>query len=291
LRSRISTSPSALARGAVGAGGDVVGGEFEVGVGQDDGVVLGATESLDALAVGGGLLVDVLGDRRRPDEGDGLDGGVGEDGVDRVLAAVDDVEDAVGQACPLVEGGDEVGGRRVALGRLEDEGVAGRDGDGVHPQRHHRREVERRDARDDAAGDLIREGALQHVTEAAGELHDLAAAGDFAAGVVDGLAVFGGDDPAELLLVLHEQLAEVEHDLGALGERGFRPRLERGGRGLDRGVHVRAAAEDDLGLLGAGCRVEHRLGGGGGPLGEGAVDPVLDGCHGDVSFAGTGSYR
>jgi hypothetical protein len=42
---------AALAGGAVGAGGDVVGGELQVGVRQDDRVVLGAAEGLDALAV------------------------------------------------------------------------------------------------------------------------------------------------------------------------------------------------------------------------------------------------
>jgi hypothetical protein len=41
-----------------------VGGQFEVGVGQDQHVVLGTAEGLDALAVPGRGLVDVLRDRR-----------------------------------------------------------------------------------------------------------------------------------------------------------------------------------------------------------------------------------
>lgn len=69
-----------------------------------------------------------------------------------------------------------------------------------------------------ATRDLVGVAALEDVAEAAGELHDLTAAGDLAAGVVDGLSVFGGDDPAEFFLVLDEELAEGEHDLGALGE-------------------------------------------------------------------------
>src|SRR5207302_7502012 len=108
----------------------------------------GAAERLDALAVRDGLLVDVLGDGGGADEGDGLDAGVGEDGVDGVLAAVDDVEHAVRQAGLPVQAGDEVGGGGVALGRLEDERVTGGDGDRVHPQGHHGGEVEGGDARD-----------------------------------------------------------------------------------------------------------------------------------------------
>jgi hypothetical protein len=108
-------------------------------------VVLGAAEGLDALAVGGGGLVDVLRDRRGADEGDGLDVGVLEQRVDRLLVAVDDVHDAVGQTGLLPELGDGVDGRRVLLGRLDDDGVAAGDGDRHEPQRHHGREVERAD--------------------------------------------------------------------------------------------------------------------------------------------------
>ena len=66
-----------------------VGGEVEVGVGQHEHVVLRAAERLDALAVRGAGLVDVLRDRGGADEGDGLDVGVGEQGVDGLLVAVE----------------------------------------------------------------------------------------------------------------------------------------------------------------------------------------------------------
>jgi hypothetical protein len=107
--------------------------------------------------------------------------------VDRDLVAVHDVEDAVGQAGLLPQLGDEERRRRVLLGRLEHERVAAGDRDREHPHRHHRREVERRDAGDDAerladrvdvdAGrDLLGELALEQVRDAAGELDDLEAA-------------------------------------------------------------------------------------------------------------------
>ena len=53
----------------------------QVGVGQDDHVVLGAAKGLDPLAVGRGLFVDVLGHRLRSDEGDRPHLRVGQEGI------------------------------------------------------------------------------------------------------------------------------------------------------------------------------------------------------------------
>ncbi len=104
--------------------------------------------------------------------------------VDRLLVAVDDVEHAGGQAGFGQQFGDAEAGRGVALRRLQDEGVAAGERDREHPHRHHRREVERRDAGAhaerlahrpavDAAADLLGELALQQMRDAAGELDDL----------------------------------------------------------------------------------------------------------------------
>jgi hypothetical protein len=72
--------------------------------------------------------------------------------VHRHLVAVDDVEDAVGQPGLGEELGQEHGRTRVALGGLQHHGVAAGDGVGEHPERHHGREVERRDAPHHAEG-------------------------------------------------------------------------------------------------------------------------------------------
>jgi hypothetical protein len=56
---------------------------------------------LHPLAVARAGLVDVSGDRGRPDEGHGGDVGMLEQRVDRDLAAVDDIADAIGQASLL----------------------------------------------------------------------------------------------------------------------------------------------------------------------------------------------
>ena len=95
--------------------------------------------------------------------------------------------------------------RRVLLARLQDEGVAARERDREHPQRHHRREVERRDAGHhaerlphrvavDAGADFFGELALEQLRNAGGELDHLDAPLHLAGGVRRDLAVFGGDD-------------------------------------------------------------------------------------------------
>jgi hypothetical protein len=269
----------------------MVGGEVDVGVGEDDGVVLGAAERLHPLAVGGSALVDVLRDRRRADEGDGGDVGVLEDRVHGLLVAVDDVEHALGQTGLGPQLGDEHRRRRVALAGLEHERVAARDGDRVHPHRHHHREVERRDAGDDAerlaeredvdpGGRLVGVLPLDQVGDAAGELHDLEATLHLAEGVGDDLAVLVGDDLREVLGPGVDQLAEGEEGLGPLAQRSLAPRLERlGGAGHGR-VDVALGGEDDLGLLLPPRRVVDRRVAGGGTGGGASVDPVLDGAHG-----------
>ncbi len=85
---------AALARGAVRRAHQVFRGAVHVGVGQDDGVVLGAAHRLDALGVRSAGRIDVLGDGGRADEADRLDARVLQERVDGFLVAVDDVEDA-----------------------------------------------------------------------------------------------------------------------------------------------------------------------------------------------------
>ena len=127
-----------------------VDGEVEIGVRQHDRVVLGAAERLHALALRGSGRVDVLRDRRGPDERHGLDVGMMQDGVHRFLVSVDDVEHAVRQAGFLEQLGEPDAGGRILLRRLEHERVPAGQRHREHPHRDHGREVERRDARADA---------------------------------------------------------------------------------------------------------------------------------------------
>ena len=120
----------------------------DVGVREDDHVVLRPAERLYALAVLRPALVDVARDRRRADEADRRDVRVLEDRVDRDLVSLDDVEDAVREAGLLEDLRRQDRGGRVLLGRLEQERVAARDRRRPHPHGNHHREVEGRDPRD-----------------------------------------------------------------------------------------------------------------------------------------------
>ncbi|CAH0290989.1 hypothetical protein SRABI26_04230 [Arthrobacter sp. Bi26] len=287
---------AALAGGAEGRGGEVVGGVVEVGVGQDDRVVLGAAEGLDALAVGGGGLVDVPGDRGGADEGDAVHVRVGQEAIDRFLVAVQDLENAVGQARVLPQLGEQHGGGGVALGGLEDEGVAGGDRHRGHPQRHHDGEVERGDAGDDAeglaegedvdaGGDLVRVVALEQLRDAAGEFDDLQAAADLALRVGEDLAVLGGDQLGELVHVGCDEFAELEQHGGALGQGDVAPGIGSfAGRG-DGGVEIFTVGQPQLCGDGAGGGVVDGLGAGAHACGFGAVDEVVDGFGALVSGA------
>ena len=210
---------AALAGRAVGGAHGRVGGHVDVGVREDDHVVLRPAERLHALAVLRPGLVDVARDRGRADEADGADILVLEDRVDRDLVAVHDVEDAVGQAGLLEQlgGPDRCG--RILLGRLQHERVAARERRPPHPHGHHRREVERRDPGDDAerlpdrvdvdAGrSLLGHAALEQVRDPAGELDHLEPARDLAHRVGEHLAVLGREDPGDLLAAFVQELAD-----------------------------------------------------------------------------------
>ena len=167
-------------------------------------MVLGATERLDPLAVARAGLVDVAGDRRAADERDRVDIRMGQERVHRFDVALHDVEDAVGKPRSLHQFRQEQRRRWVLLRRLQDERVAARQRVGQHPQRHHDREVERRDADDDthglqhrvhvdAARHLRAVRTLQEVRHTARELDALEAAGDLTPRVLEHLPVLAGD--------------------------------------------------------------------------------------------------
>jgi hypothetical protein len=243
---------AALSGRAVSGVDGGVGCEVEVGVGEDHHVVLGAAERLDALAVLAGFLVDVPGDRGRADEADGLDVGALEERVHRGLVTVQDVEHAVGKSRFLPEVRDPERRCRVLLARLENDCVAGGDGDGEEPHGHHRRKVERADDADhsqrvplgmdvDAGRRGLRVAALEELCDSAGVLHDLLTAGDLAERIGVHLAVLCGDDRGQLVLAVVEQLTEAEDHLGASSDRRTSPGLGGSrGRGDDRGGVVRA---------------------------------------------------
>ena len=226
---------AALAGRAVGGGDGSVGRGIDVGVGQHDHVVLRTAERLHPLAVPRAGLIDVARDRRAADERHRVDIGMGEDRVHRFGVALDDRDDPVGEAGLGHQLGEADRGGRILLGRLQHEGVPAGDGVGQHPQRHHHREVERRDAGHDPerlqqgvhvdpGGDLGAVGSLQQVRDAAGELHALEATGHLAPRVVEHLAVLGGDDRGQVVAVGVDELAKAEQRVGPSAHRRVAPR-------------------------------------------------------------------
>ena len=124
--------------------------------------------------------------------------------------------------------------RRIALRRLENEGVAAGERRREFPHRDHGREIERRDAGDDAKrlahGIKIdaRTGAvavfaLEQVRNAAGEFDDFEAALDVALGVGKRLAVLGGQEPRQRVEFLLGQFEEFHHHPRAPLRVGRRP--------------------------------------------------------------------
>ena len=201
-------------------------------------------------------LVDVARNRGRPDEAHRLDARVREDRVDRGLVAMDDAEDARRQPGFGEELGTELRRRRILLRRLEDEGIAARDGEREHPHRHHRREVERRDAGDDperlpdgVAVDVGRhvlgELALEEVRQAAGELDHLESAADLAHRVRQHFAVLARQDLGEVALAALDELAEGEEDARPGSERRPAPRSCGVGRRGDRRIDRRRIGKGD----------------------------------------------
>ena len=161
---------------------------------------------------------------------------MGEDVGDQVAVAGDDVEQAVGKAGLLVEASNDQRGAGDDRGDLEDEGVARGQSDRVHPHGDHGREVEGADAGDDADGltqgvhvhtgrGLVSELTLEGGVDSAGEVDGLATAGDLTEGVAVGLATLAHDGVGDLVLMLDDELAELEHDVHALGQGGATPFL------------------------------------------------------------------
>ena len=167
-------------------------------------MILGAAEALHAFAVRTPRAVDVFRNGGRADETDGTHARIREQRVDRFLVAVDHVEHTRRQTGVDEQFGKPHRHRRIALRRLENEGVAASERGRKLPHRDHGREVEWRDAGDDpkrlaqreqvdAGPGAVAELAFQEVRDAAGELDHFESALNVALGVGDRLAVLRGE--------------------------------------------------------------------------------------------------
>ena len=260
---------TALPRAAEGGVDDAGHRTLEDGVLEDQCVVLGLGERLHALTCTRRGLVDVLAHGGGADEGDAPDGRVHQQAVGLDAGAGDEVGDTLGQAGLDQELHHAHRGLRDHRSCLQHEGVAGGDAERQHPtHRDHRREVVRRDACEHtqrlavgrgvvATGDVHRGVALHQVVRRARALDDLDGLQHITAGLGEDLAHLGGQQDAQLVQVLVEELLEAEHQLDALRQRGGGP----GGEGTGGGIHGRVdlvlGATRRLGDLLTRGRVHH----------------------------------
>jgi hypothetical protein len=188
-------------------------------------------------------------DRRGSHEAHGLDVWMKEDSVHGFPITVNDVQNTGRKACLLEELPDQHGRRRIALRRLEHEGVAASDGDRIHPHRHHGREVERSDARDhtkrltigpavDLGSDIAAELALQKMRDTTGKIDDVDATGKLTFRIGVRLPVFGRNQAHNRIGILLQQLLETEHRLNALERRRHAPTCGRTFRRCHGRVHL-----------------------------------------------------
>ena len=142
--------------------------------------------------------------------------------VDHFLVAMDDLENPLGHSGFEEQLCNAIGYAGIALRWLEDEGIADAGGDRAHPERDHRREVERRDTRTnaqwlahridvDARTRALRIFALQHMRQAAAEFDNLQPALDIALAVGNHLAMLGREQVRQLVHMLFDQRLEIKH--------------------------------------------------------------------------------
>ncbi|MNF78837.1 hypothetical protein D3C84_610350 [compost metagenome] len=231
-------------------------------------VVLRAAQCLNTLAALGAFGIDVLGNRRRTDEAQGFDFRRFDQCVHRGLVAMHHVHHAFWQTGFQQQLRDQQRRTWITLGRLEDEAVTADDRQRVHPQRHHGREVERRDTGHDAQrlevgpginvrADVTAVFALEDFRSGTGEFDVLDPALQFTRRVLQGLAMLFADQLRDARFVLLQQLLEAEHHLGTLGRRRVAPGREGGLGGIDGLLNGFATGQWHFMDRLAGGRVEH----------------------------------
>jgi hypothetical protein len=282
--------PTATAGSPIGRAHQRIGRLIEIGVGHHHHVVLGAAQGLHPLSTGSSGRIDVFGDRSRADKADCRDPGMVQDRIDRGLVAVDDIKDTGRQPGLGQQFSNPQPGRRVALRRLQNKGVAASQCHREHPHRHHRREVERRDPGAypqrlahrpavDAAPDLLGEFPLQQMRDAAGELDDLDTAGDLALGVGKDFAVLFGNQLRQCIVLARQEFEEFEHDARAGEGRGRGPAGKRPRPSLYRLIDLTRFGKRNTPDLLPGRRIEDIAAAAAFALDPFSTDVMLDVAH------------
>ncbi|RMQ87151.1 hypothetical protein ALP97_200313 [Pseudomonas salomonii] len=252
-------------------------------------MVLRPAQRLHAFAALGRFGIDVLGNRRRPHKTQGFDFRRFNQRIHSALVPVHHAQHAFGQTGFLQQLRDQQRGTWITLRWFQDETVTAHDRQRVHPQRHHRREVERSNTRHHTQRLEIRPRinvrphvtavlALENLRRRACVFDVLDAALQFTRGVLQGLAVLLADQLRDTRFVLLQQLLETKHHLGTLGWRRIAPGRERRLGRVDRLLNGFTAGQWHLVNHLAGGRVVH-VGTTAAVIDQLTVDQMLDKAH------------
>ncbi len=181
-----------------------------------------------------------------------------EQGIDALLVAVDDVHHPLGQPGFQEQFAQPHRGERHFFRRLQHKCVAARDGDRKHPQRYHRRKIERRNSHAhadgmpagfaiDIGGDILQALAHDQAGNAAGEFDHFDAALHTGPRFGRGFAMLAGDQCRQFIEMLADQFAILKHDPRAIDHRRFAPLRQRGGGGLHGAIDIVGPAQRHLG--------------------------------------------
>jgi hypothetical protein len=247
-----------------GAVENALGGGLRIDVVEHDAGVVAAQlqgDPLQGLRRPGHHL---LAGGRRAGEGDLAHVGVRGHRRAQVVGVGDDVQDP-GRQHVLDQFGQAKRGQRRGRGGLEHHGVAGQQRGGQLQADEDQREVPGHDGADDAERlaqglDLAALAVLQHL---AGQVHrgEVAAEGGQAVGLANGvlerLALFLGEQPAEFRGIGLDDVGDGVQRLLALRRRGAAPRGEGGFRGGHRLVQLGFRRPRTLGQHLFGRRIDH----------------------------------
>ena len=253
-------------------------------------MVVRTTKGLNALATAYTRVLDDVSHRRRTNEGNSVDARVDQDVLNAAAITREHIEDTVGKSGLFVKFcGKKRRGRRGRR-RLEDEGVPRGDRQRVHPHRHHSREIEWTNARNDAnrltgrmnvdsGGNIVRIFTLEGNVDCRCEVKGLPTTLNLADGIGVVLAMLFDDESCHLVLVVEDELTHPEHDGHTLRQRIARPLLLRLASHLDSVVQILLGRLQELCNYLASCRVLNGDRSQRGSLVVLTANPLLDGLH------------
>ena len=186
-----------------------------------------------------------------------------------IASTLHDAEDSSGKSCLLEQLRKAHRRERHAFARLQNKCISSDKRLRKHPQRHHHREVEWRDACNHTErfeGHLACDASTHfeltarcEIRQRASVLHALDALLHFCLCFAENLAVFVREQPREFFEIRNHQLSQAIHHMRAITNRPLAPRAHRCFASLRCTINIRAASESHLSDRLAESRIENIL--------------------------------